>query len=307
MDISYSGISKMTSISAFASIILASSLFHECSSLSSSSFATLTLSTSYPTAAANGVPSGVPGIFWSQRRDLLSGTGTAGASTASQSTASADTAPFSSVAGSTSHDFSSSASVNLGSVGSLISPSQATVLVGTVRSQVVSETFVPVTHSDQNTLQSTTTTLLPNGQNNPVPMSIGPGSIAWTPLTQSSKALTLPPPTNPPSIPGVTSSPALDYPAFSTTTSSSPTAQLPIITTSYDPQPQVVSTLDRKITSNTAVRTSDDKHPAGLYPVIKGGPHCFFCPPGIDGGGLVLFGMQLPGVRISGNFKGSIC
>ena len=69
-----------------------------------------------------------------------------------------------------------------------------------------------------------------------------------------------------------------------------------IITSSYDAEASFSTSIDPKITSNTAVSTSDDHHPPGLYPIIKGGPSCFFCPPGLDNGGLVLWGMKAPGI-----------
>ena len=69
-----------------------------------------------------------------------------------------------------------------------------------------------------------------------------------------------------------------------------------MVTTSYDPEAVTVGPINPTITVNTAVKTSDDHHPVGLYPFIKGGPSCFFCPPGIDDGGFFLFGMNYPGI-----------
>ena len=265
----------------------------QCQSTSSASFSTLTLPTSK--GSADGLPNDLPGVFWPWRRGLTAANGPLGkVGTA----ASANTASFApqSLAGSAVQGFTAPASATLGSAGSLPLPSTSTVVVGTISSQVVSETFVPFINSEYTTLRSTTTILSLNSQSSPVPVVIWPGGVAWTPVSESSSAPVLPLPTIPPSRPDVTPTrPNLgNRPSLPYTTTSSTTALLPLITTSYDPQPLIISSLDPSITSNTAIRTSDGKHPVGLYPLIKGGPHCFFCPPGI--GGLVLFGMNLPGV-----------
>ncbi|KAG6988919.1 hypothetical protein G7Y79_00068g096180 [Physcia stellaris] len=85
-------------------------------------------------------------------------------------------------------------------------------------------------------------------------------------------------------------------PTTAPVTTSSGESPLIVVTTSYDAEASSSTSIDPKITSNTAVTTSDDSHPPGVYPVIKGGPSCFFCPPGLDLGGLVLWGMKDPGI-----------
>ncbi|KAL8735678.1 MAG: hypothetical protein Q9166_000847 [cf. Caloplaca sp. 2 TL-2023] len=72
---------------------------------------------------------------------------------------------------------------------------------------------------------------------------------------------------------------------------------LPIITTSYDPEASTVTSIGPEITGNTAIRTSDDRHGAGIYPFWRGGRNCFIiCPAGIDNGGIILWGMDKPGI-----------
>ena len=61
-----------------------------------------------------------------------------------------------------------------------------------------------------------------------------------------------------------------------------------LVTTSYDPQASSLTTIPPTITGNTAIHTSDGNNPLGLYPFVKGGPLYFFCPPGINLGGLIL-------------------
>ena len=268
----------------------------QCQSTSSASFSTLTLPTS--TGSADGLPNDLPGVSWPWRRELMSGTAANGPLGNVETAASANPASFApqSLARSAVQGSTAPASVTLGSAGSLPLPSASTVVVGTISSQVVSETFVPFINSEYTTLRSTTTIISLNSQSSPVPVVIWPGGVAWMPVSESSSAPVLPLPTIPPSRPDVTPTrPNLgNRPSLPYTTTSSTTALLPLITTSYDPQPLIISSLGPSITSNTAIRTSDSKHPVGLYPLIKGGSHCFFCPPGI--GGLVLFGMNLPGV-----------
>lgn len=82
----------------------------------------------------------------------------------------------------------------------------------------------------------------------------------------------------------------------STATTQSSGPPLVIVTTSYNPEALTLPTVDPSISADTVIRTGNAEHPTGQFPFIKGGPKCFFCPPGIQGGGLVLFGMQKPGV-----------
>ena len=94
----------------------------------------------------------------------------------------------------------------------------------------------------------------------------------------------------------LTSSNTLSPSSMVITQSSGPS--LVLVTTSYNPEALTLPTIDPSISADTVIRTGNAEHPTGEYPFVKGGPKCLFCPPGIDGGGLVLFGMQNPGVSI---------
>ena len=204
-------------------------------------------------------------------------------------------------------------------------PPGGTVVVATVSSKLASETFVPMTYSQFSSLTTTATLSTINAQSSPTSIIIGPGGVAWSAYDQSSGEPNLPPPTvlplgapiplapgsasqsrqsvqrsasakttsqGPSATPGTTAS--QNQPPLTQTQSSD--APLALIAISHDLQASKLSSVDPGITTNTAVRTSDGKHAPGLYPFSQGGPSCFFCPPGIDSGGLILWGMDTPGV-----------
>ena len=203
-------------------------------------------------------------------------------------------------------------------------PSGATVVTEEVGTQGFLETFVPTVYSQFISVSSTLTISASVSETSAPPVVVGPGGVAWAPWNQSIASFA--PPSVPPNVTasasrvtggGLTSSvsssnvSALPIPTFSVSSSSGVTsnlaqttassttniiAPLPIITTSYDPEAVTEGSINPTITANTAIRTSDNRHPLGLYPFIKGGPSCFFCPPGIDDGGLFLFGMTHPGI-----------
>ncbi|KAL8662577.1 MAG: hypothetical protein Q9202_004629 [Teloschistes flavicans] len=203
-------------------------------------------------------------------------------------------------------------------------PPGATVIYTTINSQTYSETFIPTTYSALATLVTTLTTSTLDVHSSFVPLVIGPGGIAWTPLAQpSGTAANLSPPTVLPTIanlPGLTTAAKGSSAAQSSVVRSHGTlssngvpsktpvpgtsadthpsgAPLAFITTSYDPEASTVTSIGPEITGNTAIRTSDDHHGLGFYPFWKGGPHCFIiCPPGIDNGGIILWGMDKPGI-----------
>lgn len=76
------------------------------------------------------------------------------------------------------------------------SVSGETVVTGTVGSQKVVETFVPVIVSELASLASTITTTTLNAQQISETIVIGPGGVRWTPLNQEPSGVTeLPPPT----------------------------------------------------------------------------------------------------------------
>lgn len=76
-------------------------------------------------------------------------------------------------------------------------------------------------------------------------------------------------------------------------------AVLPVITTPFDVQAATLTSVDPVITGDTAISTGDGSHQWGLYPFIHGGSHCLWCPPGLDHGGIVLWGITKPGVSLS--------
>ncbi len=149
---------------------------------------------------------------------------------------------------------------------SVLLPTAGIVLVATISSTAVSEQFIPTTFPGYATLTTTISTTSLDAQSNPITVLIGPSGVAWTPTNQPSGAPEVPPPSIVPSQ------------ILPQTTQSSGIA-LPTITTSYDPGTVTILSIDPTITENTVIRTSDDHHTLGLYPFIKGGPGCFFCPP----------------------------
>ncbi|KAL8645346.1 MAG: hypothetical protein Q9226_007346, partial [Calogaya cf. arnoldii] len=235
---------------------------------------------------------------------------------------------------STTTSSTSSTSVSNSQASSVPLPPGGTVIYTTIGSQVYSETFFPTTLSKFTTLASTLTTSTLGSESSSVPLVIGPGGVAWVPLNEPSGPDLSPPsilPTNPnaPSQPTTTGSkngqqstssgstssngggpsirPSITAGGPSQTTPPGTTGgdegitttegDLPIITTSYDPEASTISSIGPEITGNTAIRTSDDHHGLGFFPFWKGGPKCFIiCPPGIDGGGIILWGMDKPGV-----------
>ncbi|KAL8721425.1 MAG: hypothetical protein Q9225_001900 [Loekoesia sp. 1 TL-2023] len=208
-------------------------------------------------------------------------------------------------------------------------PPGGTVVHTTISGVPYSETFVPTTLSGYATLASTITSSTLDSHSSAMPVVIGPGGVGWAPLSKASGTVPelSPPtvlPTNPnaphqtttapgqsgpagvPSSGAATSKDAPNPTAIPTKTPAPGTTQggggptgaaLTTITTSYDPEASKVTSIGPEITGNTAIRTSDDHHGLGFYPFWKGGPHCFIiCPPGIDNGGIILWGMDKPGI-----------
>ena len=96
------------------------------------------------------------------------------------------------------------------------SHSGQTVVTGNLGSQKVTETFVPITIPGFASLTSTITVTTTNAQSSPEVVVIGPGGIAWTPLSQAPSGVPeLPPPTvlpvnpNPPPLSQPGSTPSL--------------------------------------------------------------------------------------------------
>ncbi|KAI4204251.1 MAG: hypothetical protein LQ350_001231 [Teloschistes chrysophthalmus] len=164
-------------------------------------------------------------------------------------------------------------------------PPGATVIYTTISSRTYSETFIPTTYSALATLTTTLTTSTLDGHSSLVPLLIGPGGVAWTPLSQpSGSAPNLSPPTVLPTIsnlPGRTtansgrttatqgSSAAKSSvvrsngvsnpngvpsktPGPDTSAGTHPSgAPLIMITTSYDPEASTVTSIGPEITGNT--------------------------------------------------------
>jgi len=73
-------------------------------------------------------------------------------------------------------------------------PSGGTVVVATLGSSILTETFVPATLSSYASLASTITTTTLNAQSSPVTILIGPGGVEWTPINLPSGVPEVPPP-----------------------------------------------------------------------------------------------------------------
>lgn len=127
--------------------------------------------------------------------------------------------------------------------------------------------------STKTPVSSSTNTAIPSSLTAPVSSSIN------TPISQ-------------------TSSKNVD-PGHSIISSPNPTVSevgpIPTITL-FDTAILTLTSIDSTISGDTAIYTSDGTHTAGLYPFIHGGHKCFFCPPHLDLGGIVLWGMGKPGV-----------
>ncbi|KAI4286169.1 MAG: hypothetical protein L6R38_000151 [Xanthoria sp. 2 TBL-2021] len=179
-------------------------------------------------------------------------------------------------------------------------PAGGTVLYTTINSRVYSEPFIPTTFSRFATLASTLTTSTINSESSSVPLVIDPGGVAGAPSSRASITAGGPSQTAPPKTTRGDETTTNDDDGSSTTERGDPssiTAALPIITTSYDPEVSTVSSIVPEITGNTAIRTSHDHHGVGIFPFWKGGLECFIiCPPGIDNGGIILWGMHKPGI-----------
>ena len=203
-------------------------------------------------------------------------------------------------------------------------PAGATVVTATINSQIIIETFVPTTLLEYSTISAEWSTSIEDTRGSSVPLVIGSGGLIWTPVGQPSADFDIPLPTKPPSnadamTPTIadssrTATPVAKTSSLATQTpsdisvhadqtssknegaSSQTSPPLPTIT-AYNPDVVTVS-VDTTISSNTALSTSDDSHTLGLYPFIHGGPSCSFCPPSIVVGGLILYGMNRPGVNL---------
>ena len=103
--------------------------------------------------------------------------------------------------------------------------SSQTVVTGTVGSQTITEIFVPTTISSLASLASTITSTITGAQSSTETLVIGPGGVAWTPLSQAPSRV---PQLNPPTIPpGNTNTASLTQPSSSPTITSAPNTGQP--------------------------------------------------------------------------------
>lgn len=187
---------------------------------------------------------------------------------------------------------------------------------------IVTETFIPTTYPEYASLLTTTSITTVNSQGGGVTSIVGPGGVAWIPIfsqtggpqiqptdapfrsttsTQPTTSTSTSTTRNANTATTSTTSPIVSQgSATKTTTNPGTTATiLPIITTAFDVQAATLTSVDPVITGNTAISTGDGTHSWGLYPFFHGGSHCLWCPPGLDNGGLVFWGITKPGVSRS--------
>lgn len=192
-------------------------------------------------------------------------------------------------------------------------PPGATVMSKTMSGIVVIQTFIPTIIPQFASLLTTTIITSVNAQKSAFTYLVGPGGVAWTPLPPPSAGPQIQPTDAPfQSTTGTTTSAAVGVTTGTIASAGSTLSQriatrtiadlattggvLPIIATPVDVQAAIFTSVDSAITENTAILTGDGTHTWGLYPFFHGGPRCLWCPPGLDNGGLVLWGITRPGV-----------
>lgn len=192
-------------------------------------------------------------------------------------------------------------------------PPGATVMSKTISGIVVIQTFIPTRIPQYASLLTTTTITSVNAQNSAFTYLVGPGGVAWTPLSPPGAGLQV----RPTDAPFQSSTEKIQNAAIGVTTGITASAGsamsqhmatrttveltttggiLPIVTSPIDVQAAILTSVDSAITENTAISTGDGTHPWGIYPFFHGGPRCLWCPPGLDNGGLILWGITKPGV-----------
>ncbi|KAL8749817.1 MAG: hypothetical protein Q9199_007462, partial [Rusavskia elegans] len=191
-------------------------------------------------------------------------------------------------------------------------PPGATVMSKTMSGIVVIQTFIPTIIPQLASLLTTTIITSVNAQKSAFTYLVGPGGVAWTPLSPPSAGPQIQPTDAPfQSTTGTTTNAAIGVTTGTIASAGSTLSQriatrtiadlattggvLPIIATPVDVQAAIFTSVDSAITENTAILTGDGTHTWGLYPFFHGGPRCLWCPPGLDNGGLVLWGITRPG------------
>ncbi|KAI4259189.1 MAG: hypothetical protein LQ352_000863 [Teloschistes flavicans] len=188
-------------------------------------------------------------------------------------------------------------------------PFGATVIVSTISGTAVTETFIPTTYSQYASLLTKTSITSINSNGITVTTVLGPGGVAWVPYSPPTAGPLIQPTDAPfgsvrnrPTTSGAATTAAAGAMrsqgiVTSTTAKHGTTgAVLAVITTPFDAQAATLTSVDPVITGNTAISTGDGSHQWGLYPFIHGGSHCLWCPPGLDHGGIVLWGITKPGI-----------
>lgn len=201
---------------------------------------------------------------------------------------------------------------NLAQGDSIPLPPGATIMSKTISGIVVIQTFIPTRIPQYASLLTTTTITSVNAQNSVFTYLVGPGGVAWTPLSPPGAGLQV----RPTDAPFQSSTEKIPNAAIGVTTGTASAGSamcqriatrtiadltttggiLPIVTSPIDVQAAILTSVDSAITENTAISTGDGTHPWGIYPFFHGGPHCLWCPPGLDNGGLVFWGITKPGV-----------
>ena len=165
----------------------------------------------------------------------------------------------------------------------------ATIIIGTVSGEPVSETFVPTTYTEYASLTTTLLTDTTDAQSKTIPLIIGPGGVGWQVPSVSSNALDIPPPTVLPS-----------SPRSSSAISSSPITQHPSSTYTLSATDLTPTSIEG-VTKNTKTTTSQGGHRT-ILPIVFcprcGGSHgtsWIIHPPSIHPpGGIEL---HIPGVK----------
>ncbi|KAL8657667.1 MAG: hypothetical protein Q9226_001697 [Calogaya cf. arnoldii] len=183
-------------------------------------------------------------------------------------------------------------------------PPGATVMSRTISGTVVVQTFIPTKIPQYASILTTTSVTSVNAQNSAFTYLVGPGGVAWTPISPASPGPEIQPTDAP-----LRSTTETTIDAATTGTTASARSTLPpgitisgindgvppIITTAFDIQAATLTSVDPTITEDAAISTGDATHAWGLYPFFHGGSRCLWCPPGLDNGGLVLWGITKPG------------
>ncbi|KAL8997951.1 MAG: hypothetical protein Q9169_002873 [Polycauliona sp. 2 TL-2023] len=163
---------------------------------------------------------------------------------------------------------------SLAQASSIPLPPGATVMSRTIGGVVVTQTFIPTRISQYASLLSTTSFTTVDAQNSAFTYLVGPGGVAWTPLSPPNAGPQIQP-TNAPfrsttrtftdaaiRAPTTTIASAGSTPSQGSATRTIPDpaitdGALPIISTPVDAQAATLTSVDSTITENTAISTGD--------------------------------------------------